>query len=115
MSKVIDLPRAKRALAALDKLVIDHPELCQGDGPRWTDNLEELDKLTMGTPTKERTAAYRRRLREKGYRTITVNMQAEAHERLLNLSQQMGIAGGDLLTMAFEQYEKNNTRGGDHA
>ena len=33
----LDLARIKRALANLDRIAADHPELC-ADGPAWTEN-----------------------------------------------------------------------------
>ena len=111
--KTIDLPRVQRALAVLDKLVLEHPELCSGDGPRWADNLQELDKMTMGTPVKQRMAEYRSRLRAKGYKGTTINLPTATHERLERLSQQAGLTYGELVTLALEQYE-HNTTGGPH-
>ena len=63
---VVDLPRIRRALAELDRIAAEHPELCQGDGERWVDNTEVL--AAMITPVNERMKAYRRRLRERGLR-----------------------------------------------
>lgn len=38
----LDLARIKRALANLDRIAADHPELC-GDGPKWTeDDVAEI-------------------------------------------------------------------------
>ena len=38
----LDLARIKRALANLDKIAADHPELC-GNGPAWTeDDVAEI-------------------------------------------------------------------------
>lgn len=40
--KTLDLARIKRALANLDKIAADHPELC-GNGPAWTeDDVAEI-------------------------------------------------------------------------
>lgn len=62
----IDLPRARRALAALDRIAIEHPELC-GDGPAWT--AEAVESLVT-TPTKDRMKSYRQRLTDAGYRRV---------------------------------------------
>ena len=101
---VVDMGRVRKALAELDKLVAEHPELCNRNGPKWADHLPELEKLTMGTPVKQRIKDYRARLRAKGYRSTTVYLSAAAHERLLRLSQQAGLSYGDLLGRALEQY-----------
>lgn len=106
---VVDMGRVRKALSELDKLVAEHPELCDRNGPRWADNLDELDKLTMGTPAKTRIKDYRARLRAKGYKAATVYLTATAHERLLRLSQQAGLAYGDLIGLALEQYESRQT------
>ena len=38
----LDLARIKRALANLDRIAADHPELC-GNGPAWTeDDVAEI-------------------------------------------------------------------------
>ena len=102
---VVDMGRVRKALSELDRLAAEHPELCSPSGPRWADNLDELDKLTMGTPVKTRIRDYRARLRAKGYRAATVYLTAAAHERLLRLSQQADLAYGDLIGLALEQYE----------
>ena len=101
----VDLTRVRKALAELDRLVAEHPERCNGDGPRWADHLSELDRLTMGTPVKQRIKDYRARLLAKGYKASTVYLPAAAHERLLRLSQRDGLAYGDLLALALEHYE----------
>lgn len=59
----------------------------------------------MGTPTRERVACYRERLRERGYRSITVYLPVGAHERLLRLATLTGKAHGDLIADALERYE----------
>lgn len=62
MNSIVDLPRARRAMAALDRIAAEHPELCQGVG-HW--NQEEVMKI-MGTPAKDRALAYRQRLAAQG-------------------------------------------------
>ena len=44
---VVDMGRVRKALSELDRLAAEHPELCSPSGPRWADNLDELDKLTL--------------------------------------------------------------------
>ena len=102
---VVDLARVRNALAELDRLVAENPERCNGNGPKWADHLPELDKLTMGTPVKQRIKDYRARLREKGYKASTVYLSAATHERLLRLSQQGGLNYGDLIGLALEHLE----------
>lgn len=85
MVRPIDLPRARRALAELDRIAAEHPELCRG-GERWADNLDELERA-MGTPAKIRTAAYKSRLREKGYKQISIFLSPQAQERLAELAE----------------------------
>lgn len=105
--KVVDLDRVRKALSALDRIAAEHPELCNPDGPRWADNLDELDRLTMGTPVKQRIRNYRARLRAKGYKATTVYLTADGHDRLLRLSAQTGLAYGDLISQALAQYENS--------
>ena len=102
---VVDLVRVRTALAELDRLAAEHPERCNGNGPKWADHLPELDKLTMGTPVKQRIKDYRARLRAKGYKASTVYLSAAAHDRLLRLSQQGGLTYGDLVALALERLE----------
>ena len=85
MVRPIDLPRARRALAELDRIAAEHPELCRG-GERWADNLDALERA-MGTPAKIRTAAYKSRLREKGYKQISIFLSPQAQERLAELAE----------------------------
>lgn len=82
---VIDLPRVRRALSALDQIAAEHPELRQGSG-RWADHLEELDRMTK--PAKNRMQAYRARLRERGWRQVAMFLNPEALARLDQLRQQ---------------------------
>ena len=103
---VVDMGRVRKALSELDRLAAEHPELCNPSGPRWADNLDELDKLTMGTPVKTRIKDYRARLRAKGYRGVMVYLTADGYDRLARLSQHKGgVAYGDLIGLALEQYE----------
>ncbi len=63
MGAVIDLPRIRRALSELDRIAAEHPEMCQGIG-QWTEN--EVEKIIMGTPAKDRVKAMRERLAAQG-------------------------------------------------
>lgn len=103
--KAVDLARVRKALAELDKLVAENPELCKGDGPKWADHLPELDKLTMGTPVKQRIIEYRQRLRAKGYKAATLYLPAGIPDRLARLSQKTGLTYGDLVALALDCYE----------
>lgn len=81
MPRPVDLPRVRHALAELDRIAAEHPELCQGQG-QW--NEQEVKKI-MGTPVAERVKAYRRRLCEQGRTRISVFLTPEAHAALLAL------------------------------
>jgi hypothetical protein len=102
---VVDLARVRNALAELDRLVAEHPERCNRNGPKWADHLPELDKLTMGTPVKQRIKDYRARLRAKGYKAATLYLPAGIPDRLAQLSQQTGLTYGDLVALALDCYE----------
>ena len=98
MNQVVDLPRYRRACAALDQLVADHPELCQGGG-RWSDNLEELDRMT--TPVNERMQAYRERLRDRGHKQVAMFLSESATVRLDELRKQFpDITIGEIVGVA---------------
>lgn len=76
--KPTDLSRARRALAALDRIVIEHPELC-GDGPAWT--VEAVESLVT-TPTKDRMKSYRQRLADAGYRRVCFHASPKTQDAL---------------------------------
>ena len=102
MPRPIDLPRIRRALSELDRIATEHPELCQG-GARWVDNLDALETAIVGTPARERSAAYKSRLKEKGYRQISIFLSPAAQDRLTKLvadypSQSVGDIISDVLT-----------------
>lgn len=82
MSRPVDLPRVRRALAELDRIAAEHPELCQGKG-QWDE--QEVEKIVMGTPANERVRAYRARLRKQGNTNISVFLTPEAHAALSTL------------------------------
>lgn len=102
---VVDLARVRNALAELDRLVAEHPERCNRNGPKWADHLPELDKLTMGTPVKQRIKDYRARLRAKGYKAATLYLPAGVQDTMARLSQQTGLTYGDLVALALEHLE----------
>ena len=102
---VVDLVRVRNALAELDRLVADHPERCNRNGPKWADHLPELDKLTMGTPVKQRIKDYRARLRAKGYKAATIYLPDGIPDRLAQLSQETGLPYGDVVALALDCYE----------
>ncbi len=84
MTQIVDLPRYRRACAALDQLVSDHPELRQGGG-RWSDNLEELDSMTK--PMNARMQAYRDRLRDRGMKQVAMLLSPADTKRLDSLRE----------------------------
>lgn len=85
MGSLIDLQRVHRALANLDCIAKAHPELKQGEG-KWSNNLDVLESAIVGTPAKDRTAAYKARLRAKGYRQVTLFLSPDAHVQLRKLT-----------------------------
>lgn len=104
MNRPIDLPRARRALAELDRIAAEHPELCRG-GERWADNLDHLETImgkpnTGGTPARERMVAYRRRLiKEQGRHRVSVFLTPDAHEVLIKLrARHPGMSTNDLVS-----------------
>ena len=84
MNEVIDLPRARRALAALDRIAAEHPELCQGIG-QW--NEHEVEKI-MATPVNERVSAYRNRLQAGGRWRLSAFITQDARESLNRLRKE---------------------------
>ncbi len=69
----------------------------------------------MGTPVKTRIKDYRARLRAKGYRGVMIYLTAAGYERLVRLSQHKGgVAYGDLIGLALEQYESQQPAPGHH-
>jgi hypothetical protein len=102
MSAVVDLPRARRAFAALDKLAADNPDRCQRIG-NWTES--DAAEIVMGTPAKTRVAQYRARLRDKGYRGIYIFAPESTIEKLKALAESTGMTYGDLIKAALDQFE----------
>lgn len=84
MPRPIDLPRIRSALSELDRIATEHPELRQCD-VRLANNIDALETAIVGTPAKDRSAAYKNRLREKGYRQVSIFLSPEAQTRLKQL------------------------------
>lgn len=84
MPKTIDLPRIRRALSELDRIAAEHPEYCQHQG-QW--NETAVKEMVMGTPAKERVAAYRDRLRADGNWRLSAHLSADAKAALDQLRQ----------------------------
>lgn len=81
MPRPVDLLRVRRAMAELDRIAAEHPELCQGQG-QWNEN--EVQKL-MGTPAKDRVRAYRTRLLEQGNTRLSIFLTPDASAALNTL------------------------------
>ena len=84
MSKIVSL-RTRRALVALDKLAAAHPERCQGIG-HWDETT--VRKIVMGTPGKERSRAFRSRMKDRGWKQTNVYLSPDAQDRLRELQQE---------------------------
>ncbi len=82
MSAVVDLPRARRALAELDRIAAAHPEMCQGIG-QWDEKT--VEKIIMGTPAKDRVKAMRERLAARGIKREIFFATPEAQTALAEL------------------------------
>jgi ElaB/YqjD/DUF883 family membrane-anchored ribosome-binding protein len=85
MDNIVDLPRIRRALSELDRIAAEHPEYCQHQG-QWDE--QEVEKLLMGTPVKERMKAYRSRLKERGHKQVSMYLTPEAVALIDELRQQ---------------------------
>ena len=97
MARVADLPRIRRARIALDKLAADNPERCQRIG-RWD---EQNTREIIMTPVRERSRAYRSRMKEKGWKQTNVYLSPDAQERLKELQQQYPAQSiGELVSAA---------------
>ncbi len=86
-TETIDLPRVRRALAALDKIAADHPEICQGIGNWDEETVAKILHTPGGTPAKERVAAHRRRLAEQGIKREIFFASPEAQTALAQLRE----------------------------
>ena len=99
MNRPIDLPRARRALAALDQIAADHPEI-RHRGQPWSNDMSQLQEVLM-TPGKERIAKYRAKQREKGLKTVNVFLTPEAQAALNKLqSERPDATMGDVISDA---------------
>lgn len=99
MPKTIDLLRARRALAELDRIAAEHPEIV-GKGEPWKDNLEELQRvITMNH--NQRIAEYRARQQAKGMRRVSIFLSPEATEALEALQRATpGKPVGEIISRA---------------
>jgi len=84
MPRPVDFPRVRRALAALDRIAAEHPEICQGVG-QWDESA--VENIVMATPAKERVAAYRARRAAQGIKRVTFFCSPEAQEALRHLRE----------------------------
>lgn len=99
MERPIDLPRIRRALAALDRIAAEHPEL-RHCGQPWGDDMNQLRETIM-TPGKERIAKYRAKQRAKGLKTVNVFLTPEAQAALHRLqSERPDATMGDVISDA---------------
>ena len=106
--KMIDLPRIRRARANLDRLAAEHPEYLN-QGEPWSEHLDELESLVMSTPGRERTAAYRARLKEQGRRALHVSVPVDVVELVQTIADQTGQSRSDVVAAAIRR-----TYGHDH-
>jgi len=85
MTRPVDLPRIRRALAELDRIAAEHPEICQGVG-QWDEKA--VENIVMGTPAKERVRAMRERLAAKGIKRESFFLTPAARAALTELREQ---------------------------
>ena len=105
MTRPVDLPRIRRALAELDRIAAEHPEI-RHRGQPWSNDMAQLQEIIM-TPGKERIAKYRAKQREKGLKTVNVFLTPEAQAALNKLQSErpdatMGDVISDALLIAIE-------------
>ena len=99
MARPVDLPRIRRALAELDKIAAEHPEI-RHRGQPWSNDMSQLQEVIM-TPGKERIAKYRAKQREKGLKTVNVFLTPEAQAALNKLqSERPDATMGDVISDA---------------
>jgi len=100
--EIIDLPRIRRALAKLDQIAAENPERLN-QGEPWSEHLEELETIVMSTPGRERTAAYRARLKEQGLRALHVSVPADVVELVQSIADQTGQSRSDVVAGAIRR------------
>jgi deferrochelatase/peroxidase EfeB len=99
MTCPVDLPRIRRALAELDRIAVEHPEIRHWGQP-WANDMNQLQETIM-TPGKERIAKYRAKQREKGLKTVNVFLTPEAQAALNKLqSERPDATMGDVISDA---------------
>jgi len=99
MTCPVDLPRIRRALAELDRIAVEHPEI-RHCGQPWANDMNQLQETIM-TPSKERIAKYRAKQREKGLKTVNVFLTPEAQAALNKLqSERPDATMGDVISDA---------------
>ena len=98
-ARPIDLPRARRALAELDRIAAEHPEI-RHRGKPWGENMNQLQEIIM-TPSKQRDEKYRAKQRERGLKPVTVYLTPPAQAVLNKLqSEQPDANMGDIISNA---------------
>ena len=99
MERPADLPRIRRALSELDRIAVEHPEICYRGQP-WANDMNQLQETIM-TPSKQRIAKYRAKQREKGMKTVNVFLTPDAQAALHRLQAERPDATmGDVISDA---------------
>ena len=99
MARPVDLPRIRRALAELDKIAAEHPEI-RHRGQPWSNDMSQLQEVIM-TPGKERIAKYRAKQKAMGLKTVNVFLTPEAQAALNKLqSERPDATMGDVISDA---------------
>lgn len=101
MNRPVDLPRIRRALAELDRLAAEHPEIRHRGRP-WATAMNQLrETITIMTPNKERIAKYRAKQQQKGLRAVTIYLTTDAQTALHRLQAERPDANmGDIISDA---------------
>ncbi len=82
MARVMNLPVIRKALAELDRIAAEHPEICQGVG-QWDEKA--VAGILTGKPGSERQAEYRRKLAAQGIKREVFFATPEAQTALAEL------------------------------
>lgn len=99
MARPVDLPRIRRALAELDKIAAEHPEI-RHRGQPWSNDMSQLQEVIM-TPGKERIAKYRAKQKAMGLKTVNVFLTPAAQVALNKLQAERPDATmGDVISDA---------------